>query len=89
MQAAWAEEWSGIEHLADLPGKRKLEREWECMTYWCECEGVETANEDAVRTQMDDIAAQQNAALTAGKEAEVWAHASARVSMLCAAPCLY
>lgn len=71
-QAAWQEEWVGMEHLADLPGgRRKLEREWECMTYWCECEGVETTNEDAVRGQMDEIAAEQNAALASGNEQEV------------------
>jgi len=65
LQAAWQVEWAGIEHLAGLPGGNSthLEREWECLNYWCECEAAETSNEDAIRANLQDLAKDRDQAI--------------------------
>eukprot|EP01029_Cantina_marsupialis_P018324 TRINITY_DN41_c2_g6_i1.p1 TRINITY_DN41_c2_g6~~TRINITY_DN41_c2_g6_i1.p1 ORF type:complete len:608 (-),score=197.06 TRINITY_DN41_c2_g6_i1:1547-3370(-) len=70
-QAQWQREWEGIEQLADLPGaRRRLEREWECMNYWCQCENEETHKEEKIRCQMDELVSDQNTALKEGRESD-------------------
>lgn len=63
LQAQWQRLWVGIEHMAELPGGKRLEREWECMNYWCECEATETASENSMRTQLQELARDRDRAI--------------------------
>lgn len=51
-----------------------MDRQWECMRYWRECEVIETEKEDALRAQMDEIAAKASAAVAAANDSEVLPH---------------